>query len=63
MPIDWEWETTEAMIRFGGSFVRALGQAFRVADAANTARLKAAFPEYWAKYRDLAATLPREDGR
>lgn len=46
---------TDAMIRFGGDFVSALGVLFRRADDDNRARLKAAFSEYWAQYRELAA--------
>jgi hypothetical protein len=53
--VDTDYAITAAMITYGGSFVQGLGQLFRQADAANKARLKAAFPEYWAKYRDLAA--------
>lgn len=52
-----EYEVTEAMIRFGGSFVQQLGRLFRSADEQNTARLMAAFPEYWAEYRDLAVRM------
>ncbi len=52
---DDELETVEAMIRYGGGFVHALGHAWRLADAPNRARLLAAFPEYWGKYRTLAA--------
>lgn len=47
-------DITDAMITYGGSFVVALGWAFRRADIVNRARLKAAFPEYWAEYRELA---------
>lgn len=48
-------EITEAMIRFGGGFVRALGLLFRQADQDNKRRLLLAFPEYWQQYDDLAA--------
>ncbi len=44
----------EAMERFGGSFVRALAEAWRKADADNSARLEQAFPEYAREYLDLA---------
>lgn len=43
-----------AMIRYGGGFVAALGQAWLRADSENRATLKAAFPEYWERYRILA---------
>jgi hypothetical protein len=47
-------EITEAMLRFGGSFVQHLGQLWRAGDEINRRALKAAFPAYWAQYRDLA---------
>mgnify|MGYP001558846605 CR=1 FL=1 len=50
-------QITEAMIDVGGSFVRALGTLWRVADPENQRRLKAAFPEYWAKYAERAERL------
>ncbi len=50
-----DYEITEAMIRFGGSFVAQLGRLFRLADYDNQSRLRAAFPEYWREYRELAA--------
>lgn len=50
-----DWWTTEAMIRRGGDFVQALGRAARRADADNLARLKRAFPEFWARYEALGA--------
>ena len=46
-----------AMVKFGGSFVKALGRALDFADARNAKKVKAAFPEYWDKYKKLA-----EDG-
>lgn len=44
-----------AMESFGGSFVRSLAQAFRLADADNRERIKTAFPEVWEKYSLWAA--------
>lgn len=38
------------MIRYGGSFVKALGQALLVADEHNTERIETAFPEYIEEY-------------
>jgi hypothetical protein len=49
-----DYEVTEAMIVYGGSFVSALGKLFRLADSDNEARLKAAFPEYWQRYAALS---------
>jgi len=50
-----DFEIAGAMIRFGGSFVSRLGECFRAADAVNQARLKTAFPDYWATYAELVA--------
>ncbi len=44
----------EMMIRFGGSFVRALGEACKYADSENIKRIKEAFPEYWERYTKMA---------
>ena len=52
-------EITEAMICYGGSFVSALGQLWRKADATNRAKLHAAFWEYWAEYRELVRLKAR----
>lgn len=49
-----ESEIIDAMTSFGGSFVSALGKAWRLADDRNRAALSAAFPEYWKQYRELA---------
>lgn len=49
-----DFEITEAMICFGGGFVSGLGRLWRQADTDNRARLKAAFPEYWHQYAELA---------
>ncbi len=50
-----DWWTAEAMIRRGGSFVRALGEAARHADFDNLRRLRAAFPSYWERYAAIGA--------
>ena len=48
------FETVEAMLRYGGSFVKALGAAARAADAQNRARLVSAFPDFFGKYAEIA---------
>ena len=48
------FQVARAMIKYGGGFVKPLGQALLRADPNNAARIKQAFPEYWAKYTDLA---------
>jgi len=43
-------EIADAMVKYGGSFVQALGRAARLADLDNMSRLREAFPEYWINY-------------
>ena len=51
-----------AMETYGGSFVKALAECFNRADAYNFAKLKAAFPDIWQEYAELAA-LAAKDGQ
>lgn len=44
--------TMQAMERYGGGFVKTLAAIAR-ADAENLAKIKATWPEYWAKYEQL----------
>jgi len=48
-------EIVVAMARYGGGFVSLLAKLYRQADADNRARIKAAWPEYFRKYAELAA--------
>ena len=43
-------EVLTAMERFDGSFASGLAKAWFCADAVNSARLRAAFPELWEEY-------------
>ena len=54
MDINDRYKVGKAMREHGGSFVHALGQAIAHADGENCRRIMQAFPEYWAKYTDLA---------
>lgn len=49
-----EHKIIEAMETFGGSFVKALAEAFRRADRMNFNKLKMAFPEYWDTYKKMS---------
>ena len=42
--------TAKAMKRYGGSFVKALGEALLLADVDNAERIRRAFTDYWANY-------------
>lgn len=52
--VDTEYGVTEAMLNYGGGFVRKLAEAYRAADKDNRTRLRTAFPEYWQQYAELA---------
>jgi hypothetical protein len=60
---DEDWWTHEAMKRFGGSFVQLLGQAARHADDVNHAKIKATWPEYWARYHALGVVLRQTEAK
>jgi hypothetical protein len=47
-------DVLDAMVNYGGGFVRELARAWRLADGQNNARLKEAFPHYWEQYREFA---------
>ncbi len=57
-----DYDVIQAMVTYGGSFVSALGKAYQAADSENVARLKAAFPEYWATYTKAAIAKKRQQG-
>ena len=54
MPDPTDDQIVHTMVLFGGSFVRALANAYRCGDPVNQARIKATWPEYWREYADLA---------
>jgi hypothetical protein len=45
-------EVLDAMIQYGGGFVRHLAEAWIRADKDNDRRLREAFPHYWQQYAD-----------
>jgi len=47
---------TQAMKRYGGSFVMHLGQAAQHADTENLEKIKQAFPQIWECYSEMAKT-------
>jgi len=47
-----QMKVVEKMEKYGGSFVKALAQAFYHADPINFIRLKGAFPDYWNQYEN-----------
>lgn len=47
-------DTLDMMQKCGGSFVRAIAQAARLADPQNYCILKSAFSRYWTSYEMMA---------
>jgi hypothetical protein len=45
-----DYDTIQAMLRYGGSFVKALAAAALAADEDNLNRIKRTWPEYWERY-------------
>jgi len=43
-------KVARSMIKWGGSFINALGFALTKADGINRQKIKDAFPEYWQNY-------------
>ncbi len=50
-------EIARVMRTYGGSFVKALGELWLIADFDNRARIKHTWPEYWQKYREFAESI------
>lgn len=53
MSYDEKFYTTQAMIDYGGNFVRVLGALWRRGDLDNQRRLEQAFEAYFIKYSEL----------
>lgn len=49
-----DYAVIEAMLMYGGGFVRQLAKLYQHADVINQARIKTAFEREWAQYRELA---------
>ena len=56
-----QW-TLDAMEKYGGSFVKALGAAAQRADRDNLEKIKRAFPEYWSEYAVMGEKMKSESG-
>lgn len=53
-------DVANAMIKYGGSFIEALGRALLLADNDNAQRIKEAFPDYWEAHTILANSTKRK---
>ena len=51
----WNHRAAQTMEKIGGGFASALAQAYYRADGTNQARILAAFPDLFEKYRNEAA--------
>lgn len=49
-----DYAVVHAMKHFGGGFVQTLAALCDRADPDNLARIKAAWPDYWAEYAEIA---------
>ena len=56
-----DWEIVQAMERYGGSFIQALAVLSHRADEDNLRRIKAAWPEYWQQYSEMAELSRKRD--
>ena len=54
-----DYEVVESMKSHGGSFARALADAFTKADPENYQKLKDAFPDLWEDYVEIAECIKR----
>lgn len=53
--------TIDAMEKWGGAFVAALGRAARRADGDNLELIKKTWPAYWAEYEKRGIELEEMD--
>jgi len=47
-------KVANSMIKYGGSFIKCIGEALLHADNDNTIKLKSCFSEEWFKYLDIS---------
>ena len=50
-------DVVRTMVKYGGSFVRALGTAALAADQANLKKIRDGWPDYWAQYLRMAQQI------
>lgn len=60
MTWDEQYWVAQAMVKKGGGFIKALGEALRLADAENAAKLKEAFPGIWRKFQGVGEEMRNE---
>lgn len=55
-----DYWTIQAMLRFGGSFVKCLGRLAERADTANLAKIKSTWPAYWTQYEKMGVSIEKK---
>lgn len=55
-----QW-TCDAMRKYGGSFVKLLGELAEHADSDNLNRIKETWPEYWTEYEKTGIKMEKGD--
>ena len=58
---DSRYWMVQAMLAYGGQFVKALARCYEAADDENAAKLDAAFPEYVATYGPRGEAMQQRD--
>lgn len=51
---DEEMKIVEAMKTYGGSFVKALAEAYIRADHYNRGKIRATWDDYWNTYKEMS---------
>lgn len=54
-------KVSRAMSKYGGDFVKRLGDALLHADPNNTQKIKDTFSEYWDKYLEIYVTKMKDE--
>ena len=52
-----KYYVAKGMLAYGGSFVKALGEALSHADPSNTHKIRYTWPEYWPEYLERGKKL------
>lgn len=56
-----DFEVIEAMTRYGGSFIKHIGEAASCADMRNMAKIKAMWTEEWNQYASFVKKEARKN--
>ncbi|MCK5281842.1 MAG: hypothetical protein KAK00_00370 [Nanoarchaeota archaeon] len=52
---------SKGMLKYGGSFIRSIGESLNHADDNNKQKIKDTWPEEWNKYPELGLCIEFED--